>query len=70
MDGVVAKTWTFSNDPADAGCTMKAVPARRSAIERTSALALVFVSAFDNFLEGGGEGAWIFLARRTGRSKH
>jgi len=52
-DEVVAKTWTFSKDPAEADCDMKAVPARRSVIERTSALALGLVSALDNFLVRG-----------------
>ena len=56
MDDVVAKTWTFSNDPAEAGCTMRVVPARRSTIERTNALAFALVLTSDNFLvEGGGE---------------
>jgi len=55
-DGVVAKTWTFSNDPAEAGCTSKTVPARRIAAERTSALALALVSALDIFLVNSGGG--------------
>ena len=54
VDVVVTKTWTLLYDSAELG-TAKAVPARRSAIAMTRALAFLL---FDNSSRGG-LGCWL-----------